>query len=168
MTTDTAERQLLGLPITGSFTPSSRSSVEQWDEVKFKELLDEIFAIAPAVSPVFYGYTPYFNDGDECTYRLDLRGVLLEGAVADEETAWDAEGNWEDIPAVSLYDMYDYPHGYPAGKVVKPEYEAIFPRLEKLSKAMAHFEVIFLKHFGDHAKILAQPTGFTVEFYEHD
>lgn len=128
----------------------------------FKETTKEFFKINTNVTAVVWTqYTPYFNDGDTCVFRVndpsftnapDAHNVRWGEYDGDEEVAADGseifvwEG-WGQCPDNLNEDSCR-------------EFSSMIcsPDMEDVMKAM----------FGDHVKVVATREGFDVEDHEHD
>lgn len=98
----------------------------------------------------FRAYTPYWNDGDECTYRVRDPSLRLVGARGDE-------GDYED----GYQDRFDLS----GGAVTKPLGEA----LGRLGDVLRNAEDAVKATFGDHVQVTVGRDGNAeVEQYEHD
>lgn len=120
-----------------------------------KELLTKFFEANPDVALVVWTqYTPHFNDGDACVFRVndpfaatkdmlkDLQGQELEDFLYD----WDAN-------LVSTYG----------------ENKQVAAALKKLEKEMQTMDDLLEEAFGDHMKVTAYADGkFETDDYSHD
>jgi len=99
-------------------------------------------------------YTPYFNDGEACTFSVTDASFKLAGASED---AGDYEDGFQDSWSIN----YDKKTKHPATK-----------QLEVINKLIndSAMEEILLDLYGDHVEITFNvETGkVTVEEYEHD
>lgn len=139
----------------------------------FKETTKEFFDGNPAIKAVVWTqYTPYFNDGDTCTFGVN--SPTFTNAPDAENVRWgEYEGDEEDVFAVenpawvmksdSEYYNDDKEAIQKAGGIDVDSCEA-FDRMI-CSSAM---EEVMLAMFGDHVKVIATRDGFEVEEYEHD
>ena len=111
-------------------------------------LFKAFFVAHPTVGALKWTqYTPHFNDGDACEFRVNNDfDVLLGKCVADDDS--------DDDEANEFVECYDVEDG--------PTKEAI----RSLERAVN--EDVFLSAFGDHAKVTATPEGFHVTEYGHD
>lgn len=102
-------------------------------------------------------YTPYFNDGDPCTFRTntDYLELKMQPNSTDETT---------------YYTDHFFPHGV-KGRMER-EGRTEMTRLEKVGCAVSKFlevfeEDDFLNMFGDHARVIVTREGVTTELYDH-
>jgi hypothetical protein len=125
----------------------------------FKETTKEFFEQNPLVqSIVWTQYTPYFNDGDTCEFRVgcatfsnsDGSEIRWGEYTGDEEGVWthgdDCYGDVE-VPAevnTELCDSFD--------RMLQSA------EMEDVMKAM----------FDDHVRVIATRDGFDVEEFDHD
>jgi hypothetical protein len=127
----------------------------------FKETTKEFFDKNPLVQSISWTqYTPYFNDGDTCEFRVgcatfsnttdtdNLRWGEYDG---DEEGVWcygsDCYGDDNPIPAEMNQQLCD-------------SFDSMLqsPEMETVMKAM----------FDDHVKVCATREGFDVQEFDHD
>lgn len=118
--------------------------------------MNKVFEMYPEVKSVSWlQYTPYFNDGDECTFRayIDYFGVNGFDEYSDEgeEGAIDVIG-------------YDYSNGGRQYKYHKGQeiYEAIKSFLKQLDSDD------YKTMFGDHALVIVRKDEIIIEEYDHD
>jgi hypothetical protein len=130
----------------------ARSKVKNF----FIKGMNKIFEMYPEVKSVSWRqYTPYFNDGEECTFsaNVDYFDVNGFGDYSDEGE----EGT------INVLD-YDYTNGgrqykYPKGKEI---YQAIKGFLNQLD------DDDYKTMFGDHALVVVRKDEVTIEEYDHD
>lgn len=156
----------LGIPVQGDITRGS-DRVEQRPIEELQPILQAVLDDPTIVEFGWRQYTPYFNDGEPCTFSAHgtwVRTDADEDADEDELEMWGHRtlgkvsgarnpdtGKWEDQP-------YEGPD------------EARYDRCKALEKAVegGHFEHVLLDAFGDHANITVRRDGIQVEFYDHD
>lgn len=88
-------------------------------------------------------YTPYFNDGEPCTFRVGEFEMKLATTPEDG-----SESDYEEEGFESTY-----------GDGPIPEAVRTLARID---------DEIYEHAFGDHCKVTATRDGFEVEEYEHD
>lgn len=129
---------------------------------KSKETLKEIFKLFfqnnPQVKAVVWSqYTPYFNDGDPCTFSVYDIEYFLE-------------------------EPFDYYEGFSSGSWYKPaegkvgtagltqkELDVIHANFNSFVKFLYKLDdSAYLDMFGDHSLITATKDGFEVNEYYHD
>lgn len=94
-------------------------------------------------------YTPYFNDGDECIFRV---GDLFATVSEDYDDSFYGDG-W-----VEVYG------GDPEEGFTKQDWKD----LKELNDTLHGLEDFLKMVFGDHVKVLVTQKGVEVEEYEHD
>jgi hypothetical protein len=159
--TEKSHTNFLGIEVKGDITRGDRRSPQR----PLSELEPLMRAVLDDPTMKAFGwaqYTPYFNDGDSCTFSV---GELWFLTVDDPDV--------EDVE-----DSYDYRVGYSEhpslGKAVSSVYsgpdEERFNRVRALSDAIngGAFEDVLLEAFGDHAEVIVKPSGITVDYYSHD
>ncbi len=107
----------------------------------FKEVVKELFDKYPKLEKFKWTqYTPYFNDGDECTF-----------GVSCDQPALTYEGQ--------EYESYEYPDDKPEVEQAGEEISALVYKVE---------EEVLKDLFGDHVEVSATRKGFETEEYSHD
>lgn len=183
MTTATPT-ELAGRPITGTINHYSSAPVEQRPITTLIELLDALLTLPGADAVRWEQYTPYFNDGDACTFDVcepSLRMSPPEPVDADpkintapddlDEDEGEGDGDFVDLWSLRYYNDPER-HGDEEGW--KPRYPGIGPEivdaLEKFGNALVSgaYDRDLLTNFGDPAQVTATVAGFNVEHYDHD
>ncbi len=153
--------EVFGRPIAGDIPNYNANELpDQKPDIEFLELLDAVLGQPGVESVKWNQYTPYFNDGDACTFGVGEMYVKLVGI--DEEV-----GDYDD-GYLSSFDLgYE---GY-ATELAKArtgtDLKAIQAAMRELDNT-AYFEIFLRKTFGDPSKVVATKEGFDVEFCEHD
>lgn len=145
-------------------------------QAMFKETMKEFFDKNPGITALKWTqYTPYFNDGDACVFRVN--DVYYTNASADElenVTAWgEYEGEDE-----SVWVTYNIAYVLNSGrKYYEDEVAKILAAggvdegscelIDKMIQS-SEMEEIMKEMFGDHVVITATRDGFDVNNYEHD
>ncbi|MFO0578681.1 MAG: hypothetical protein U1A78_32160 [Polyangia bacterium] len=113
-----------------------------------KVALREFFTRFPAVRAIrWQQYTPYFNDGDACTFSVHTPRVRLD----DEST----EGDYED----GFLTSWCLRHR-------DTELQKAFSELSDLLQSDA-LEAVLEAVFGDHVEVTATPDKLEAEGYDH-
>ncbi len=100
----------------------------------------EFFKKYPEVQAVkWVQYTPFFNDGEPCIFRMGEFEVLLTDAGSDDEY-------------VSTYSL---------NEPIKSDIEELEKQIQSIDD---HLEAIF----GEHAEVVVTPTDIDIREYEHD
>lgn len=145
----------------------------------FKETTKEFFDNNPAVKAVVWTqYTPFFNDGEVCVFRVnDPTFTNAEGEDLNEVSPYgEYEGDNEKVWAIeawSLKNLYDESRDWLEGtrQAIKESGSVINIELcnqfEKMITSI-DFEDVMRAMFGDHVKVIATKDGFDVEEYDHD
>jgi hypothetical protein len=121
-----------------------------------REVFAEVFAQHPDLEAVRWRqYTPYFNDGEACTFSVNDAYIKFKGYPKDSED--EDCGDYEDgFDYYSSYRSEDYPVGF--GKA----YEAV-QEVFRIAD-----DDIFLAIFGDHVAVTVSRAGIKVDEYDHD
>ncbi len=134
--------------------------LQEEGQAALKEVFKEVFNTHPRLkSIVWTEFTPYFNDGDVCTFRVHDFDVHISD-VQDEEYN---ENYNESI------DEYHFGESvFHLGDLSKEDQEigAILKDVQKLESELPND--VLESVFGDHCKIVATPEKFIVEEYDHD
>jgi len=129
-----------------------REELKTLGEKLFKEGSQDIFDTFPEVKSFSWTqYTPYFNDGDECVFRVnDWFEVKLE--------------NGEELEEVS-YSEYYRQRKLDRGEEFTLE-DNLGMALDSLLGGVDDDTMKAL--FGDHARVTVSREGIEVEHYDHD
>lgn len=133
---------------------------QQEAQALLKTAFKEFFATNPAIKAVIWNqYSPYFNDGDECVFSVNMP-IFTNAEDEDiEDCRWeDYEGDKEDIFVLSEYDDEIGGEGWNKNSI--DEISAIIQSNE--------MENVFHVMFGNHARVVATIDGFDVEVLDHD
>lgn len=131
-------------------------------EAAVKELFKEFFDANPNVEDVHWTqYTPYFNDGDTCTFSVHEMYVTL----GEEEGPEDGEESDEDEDDDDDYEEDDELSSWSLSRSEDPELKKLGEALDVLSDIP---EDVLEHVFGDHVRIIATRAGFDVDEYSHD
>lgn len=116
-------------------------------------LFKAFFAAHPTITAVRWTqYTPYFNDGEPCEFSVHNPYACTKTGVA-----W-PQSNEDDEPEDEDDELFQDEYGLDDGPT-----KAALVRL-----GCSFNDEIFLAAFGDHAQVIATPSGFHVTQYDHD
>jgi len=132
----------------------------------FDEFRKDIFKSYPEITSFSWTqYTPYFNDGDSCTFSANTDYITVNGDSIDD-CKWYNENN------VTNWGTYDRNLKQYIGKVEVPnpnfdkrKAEATEIILDFLSKFDSDF---YESRFGDHVSITVTADGIETDEYEHE
>lgn len=130
----------------------TRSKVKNF----FIKGMNKVFEMYPEVKSVSWQqYTPYFNDGDACTFRAHIDYFGVNGF---DEYSEEGEDGTIDVIA------YDYVNGgrqyeYSKGEEIHDSIKGFLKQLDSDD---------YKTMFGDHAHVIVRKDEITVEEYEHD
>lgn len=134
---------------------------KQRDELHkvFKGELTQIFAsffqAVPKVKSVAWTqYTPYFADGDACTFRLN--SINFSTTDGSDFSGYYDEDNSQDEWSGELYSIQEY---------LSQKENEICSQLESL---LSENEEFLESVFGDHVKIVVNENGIETNEHEHD
>lgn len=136
-----------------------KKRIEEEGEQALKDRFKDFFETHPDIQAVLWTqYTPYFNDGDSCTFSVHDFRVLFK-----EE---DGEEIDEDGEEIDVEDEYD------GGKSAWSLTRSADPVLKQLGQELGTLsnipEDVLESIFGDHVQIKATREGFSVNEYSHD
>lgn len=161
------DRTFMGMPVEGDITEGA-TRVEQKPIEELQPILQAVLDDPTVTEFGWRQYTPYFNDGEPCTFSVHGAWVRT---IADE----DAEEYELEIdsrhPTLGERPFRENPETgkWEAGPYEGPD-KARYDRCHALRSAVegGAFEHVLLKAFGDHAEIVVRRDGIQVDFYEHD
>ncbi len=115
--------------------------------------LQRFMADNPMVEKLrWHQYTPYFNDGDPCTFSVREVSILLNAASGAPEVDEDD------------YELHEW--WLSSLKDPSPELKKIQEEFQQLCGELD--EDVCLVAFGDHAQITVTRDGVSVDEYSHD
>jgi hypothetical protein len=164
----------LGIPVEGEIDKGSKRTPQR----PIEELEPLIRAVLDDPTMKAFGwqqYTPYFNDGDPCTFSVNSPWFLTvaDPDPDDVEDFYTYEVDYGSHPSLGERDNR-YEGSYSDRKLVSSVYtgpdEARYDRVRALSAAIngGAFEDVLLEAFGDHAEVRVTAQGITVDTYSHD
>ena len=132
----------------------------------FDDWCKNIFEKYPKIESFGWNqYTPYFNDGDTCTFSANTDYLSVNGEYAD-----DAE--WSNEVNVTNWGTYNREKKVYEGRVeVKNEkYDKdLDVAASEIRKFLMTFDDdFFMSRFGDHSDITVTKEGIEVDDYDHD
>lgn len=153
-----------------------RAKFQTEAQAMFKETMKEFFDKNPGITALKWTqYTPYFNDGDACVFRVnDVTFTNAPEDKLDNVTAWgEYEGEDESVwvtqnvahvlSSGSKYYMNKAAKIRAAGGIDEDSCNLIDKMIQS-----DEMEEIMKEMFGDHVQITATRDGFDVDEYEHD
>ena len=141
----------------------------------FKDITKEFFDKNPGITGVIWTqYTPYFNDGDTCEFRVG--DLTFTNAPLDElgDIRWgDYEGETEGVwAAENIAHVLQSDRGYyqDTKNMILAAGGVDATSCSLFSKAVGsnEMESVMQAMFGDHVKVIATRDGFEVDEYDHD
>lgn len=123
-----------------------------------KEAFTDFFKACPDIAGFGWTqYTPYFNDGDECTFRINEFTFTKNKEIVLEEvsSAYELEDE-------GGFSVSDYRHN--ADECTADENKACLA-IEALANQL---EDICKSVYGDHSNIIVSPTAVYISEYDHD
>lgn len=133
-----------------------------------KSALKDIFDKFPEIKAIRWTqYTPYFNDGDACTFSVnEVELTFTENCDADADED-DEREDWKDS-----WSLKSAVEPYKGTSTLSPEdkklYEAVLEEINTLSSNLSAITDAMEIAFGDHVQVTATPKGLTIDEYEHD
>lgn len=152
---------VVGRKVTGSKITHGGKLPDQKPIENFVAWLDLVLGIPGVESVKWEQYTPYWNDGEPCTFRVGEIRVRLAG---DDEDIGEYEDGWRTSCDLSLDNDYE-----PLPDALKVVAESVHETLEEMSyQETKKYYNALEQAFGDHAEIVATKDGFAIEEYEHE
>lgn len=151
-----------------------RAKFQTEAQAMFKDTMKEFFDKNPGITALKWTqYTPYFNDGDACEFRIN--DVYFTNAPADElenVSAWgEYEGEDETVWVASNieYTLLSKYHEEEAAKILAAGGvdEDSCSLIDKMISS-SEMEDIMWEMFGDHVQVTATRGGFDITECEHD
>lgn len=141
----------------------------------FKQITKEFFDKNPGINAVIWTqYTPYFNDGDTCEFRVnDPTFTNADGDDLDDVRWGEYDGENEEVWACEslsyvLNSDRDYYKDTAAKILAKGGVDAESCALFEKAICSSEMESVMLAMFGDHVRVVATRSGFDVSDYDHD
>lgn len=118
-----------------------------------KPMLQEFIAANPQVKAITWSqYTPYFNDGDPCTFSVNEPYFFFGEEDPEEDEGHDAwsMGHAEYRPSLEVCS------------------EETGAACSALAKELGQLDDALEELFGDHVKVIVTADGVSVDEYNHD
>ena len=110
-------------------------------------------------------YTPYFNDGDTCTFSVNTDWIYINGIPVDDS-------DWVNETTITNYGTWNRDKKVYEGRTEVPNLnydEELSKASNEISEFLSNFDnEFFISQFGDHAEITVTAEGVSVDEYEHD
>jgi len=132
----------------------------------FTELTKTIFEDHPKVKSFGWNqYTPYFNDGETCTFSANVDYIYINGICVDDS-------DWISEKTITNYGTWKRETKKYEGRteVSNLNYDSELVKAnDEIREFLYNFdEDFFMAQFGDHAKVTVTEEGVSVDEYEHD
>jgi hypothetical protein len=132
----------------------------------FTELTKSIFEEHPKVKSFGWNqYTPYFNDGDTCTFSANTDYIRINEEYVDDS-------NWVNETIITNYGTWNREKKVYEGRTEVPNlnYDVELSKAsDDITEFLSNFDdEFFISQFGDHAEITVTAEGVSVDEYEHD
>lgn len=132
----------------------------------FTELTKTIFEEHPKIKSFGWNqYTPYFNDGDTCTFSANVDYMYINGTCVDDS-------DWISEKIITNYGNWNREKKVYEGRTEVPNlnYDSELVKAnDEIREYLFNFdEDFFESQFGDHAKVTVTSEGVSVDEYEHD
>lgn len=132
-------------------------------QTTFHELSKELFTLYPELKSFGWTqYTPYFNDGEECTFRVNHRYPTINGFNSD----YGKEGpeGWINITEGAQEQIYD--SGFKPNPNFNPYYKEIIDNVKEFLSKFGDDD--FLSIFNNHVEVTITADGVKTAEYEHE
>jgi hypothetical protein len=186
---------LEALKTTISNLQALRKTLQEQAQAGLKDAFKQFLVAFPQVKVIVWSqYTPYFNDGEECVFRVNEPIFSPASPDTDADRPYDFEELEDDLAPFSTYHKWSYkevpnPHYKPNSPYSKPTYNKqdqdlgykdsrMTPELEKAMDSIAcliqsdELEDAMRSAFDNHVWVKAYlkdgEVVFDVEEYDHD
>lgn len=134
-------------------------------EILKQEFLN-LFNVNPTLKVVvWHQYTPYFNDGDECTFSVgDVYASNYE--AVNHYGEWDEDLAYDPETDETMNEPEDLQIDGGWGRHKNDTFEGFQELREFMQSSLG--EEVLKEIFGDHTQIRATREGFQVDEYEHE
>jgi hypothetical protein len=148
---------------------AAKAEFKQKAEQAFKVAVKDLFKQVPELTMIRWTqYTPYFNDGDECTFRMNP--PVFTNADADDRENITSYGEYDaDLEDASTPDLWFFGENIYSSDP-KPKDPNVYKLLDEFDDMMhtAEFEELSKDMFDDHVTVTVTRDGIDVEEYSHD
>jgi hypothetical protein len=132
----------------------------------FTELTKTIFEEHPKVKSFGWNqFTPYFNDGETCTFSANVDYIYINGICVDDS-------DWVSEKTITNYGTWNRETKKYEGRteVSNLNYDSELVKAnDEIREFLYNFdEDFFMAQFGDHAEVTVTLEGVSVDEYEHD
>lgn len=143
-----------------------RQRMKTEGEAALKEAFAEFFNNQPEVGAIVWKqYTPYFSDGDACTFsRRDFEFLSPEDSQKKMRT-------YDDLCLMNRLNTLDFHRRHPqygSGRCLTMEEQICLEAYKSFEKICSQIDDLFKTVFGDHVQVRATRDGFEVDDYDHD
>lgn len=132
----------------------------------FKEYVKEFFETIPEIKTIKWTqYTPYFNDGDECTFSV--HEPTFSNAAGNQLTAW-GEIDEDEVPEGSerANELWTFDGSWNIPDELKQHTDDIKAFCNAIT--CEEMESVMRAMFDEHSVVTITRDGIEVEEYEHD
>lgn len=138
-----------------------RKEMQEHGKTALKDAFKVFFDENPTCEAIRWRqYTPYFNDGEACTFSIREAYVRMRGADEDDDS-----GDYDD--GFDNYSSY-YAEKGRYNNLSQEQIEAWKKAGNDADELVGCDKDLFQMTFGDHVKVTATREGFEVEEYDHD
>jgi hypothetical protein len=132
----------------------------------FTDLTKTIFEDHPRVNSFgWHQFTPYFNDGDTCTFSVNTDYIYINGESVDES-------DWINETKITNYGTWNREKRQYEGRTEVPNFnydKELVAACDEIREFLSNFDNdFFMSQFGDHAEITITAEGVSVDEYEHE
>ena len=143
-----------------------KAEAQQMASDAFDSFCKEIFEKHPKIESFGWSqFTPYFNDGDTCTFSVNTDYISINGEYVDDS-------KWVNETTVVDWGTWNRDLRVYEGRVEVPnlDYDAELAKgSDEITEFLRNFDNDFyITRFGDHAEITVTKDGVDVDEYEHD
>lgn len=133
-------------------------------KIAFEAFVTDFFKLVPSVKRVVWTqFTPYFNDGDACYFRVN-DPTFYNFTMDENEDYRDEEDLQEGQYALDSWECSTYNTEHETYGISDSEFQVIKFLIHVINNNETFFEEIY----GDHTEITLTSDGIKIEECEHD
>lgn len=148
-------------------TEALQAKISKRGEIAMKEALAEFFKDHPEVNAIGWAqYTPFFNDGEECTFSVHGVGVNFvdkaENAAAEGASDKDDDEKFDPETCNRYSDFVD------SYGIDEKKHKALYKNMKAMNKAFESMSDVLKSVFGDHMFVVATRKKIYIRDFDHE
>jgi hypothetical protein len=157
----------------------TREKVAAEAQTLVKFVFEAFFVKHPTVHAIGWTqYTPYWQDGEECTFRVNEINLYINEDSFDEDEGWhDGDQNLLDRRDYHLRETQWHKPEPDRAEIIDKQiedlggmgsYRAILADFEAVASSLAKIDDRYMEMiYGDHVSVFYTKDGVVIEEYEH-